>query len=215
MSSIQTLIPVIRPTRKSVLGGFNTGSFYEFGGAETSFTLPAGQVVPIQKWYPDNVRDNKREWFMAYIVDERNFREEEYTNYTDFVPVSEMNPVTTFLSPATMPNIQRRTKGTLLDMMDTPSIQKPLSFTPNAPSINVTRTVAYSNNNVATIAGGVPTGTVVVKSGVSPTGLNVTVVGQTLRINGTTSVAAATFNPVYTIGTNAGPVDVPVTIIVA
>jgi hypothetical protein len=210
--SKQTLIPVIRVSRKQVLGGYVTGGFINFTGSETTFALPgSGHTIPIVQWFPDNVRNGKRKWFMAYLVDEDNFRLRGYTAHNDFVSSSEMNPVTTFRSPSSMPGIVYNTPGTLADLMNSPNIDvlAVSSATPNpVTGLTATHGVVYGPQNISTISGGVPA-SVSVTSGALPAGMVLSISGQNVVLSGTPTTAGA-ISFTATVITDHGNVVIPV-----
>lgn len=209
MSSKQTILPVIRPSRKTVLGGYNTGGFIDFEGTETTFTLASGLVIPIQKWFPDNTRSNKRDWFMAYIVDEANFRLEGYLAYEEFVPISAMNPVDIFQSPASMPGLHRRVKGTILEMMDSPNVHLPAVAATPSPVTGMALKVGVAFDSIVTVVNtDVASGGL--QSGAIPAGIQLDLNGTGLRNfrwYGTPTTAGA-INAVYRFNTTRGPLDV-------
>lgn len=208
MPSVQTLIPVIRTSRKQVLGAITLPGFFNFVGTETTVNATSGQAVPLTQWFPDNRRDGKRPWFMAYLVNETTFRSHAWRHYTDFLYAAEMNPVVNFSSPSTMPNLQQEVMGTLMTMLNSES--QPSASVVIAPAsgstITRTRNVATDTTPVAVANGGSIT-SVTLTSGVLPAGFSaLSIQSGKVRLNGTPTAAAGTTALTMTLVTTFGTI---------
>lgn len=210
MPSRQTLLPIIRQDTGEVLGGYNLGTFYNFTGAETSYTLPSTKVVTIAKWTTTNPDPNVNPWFMAVLVDRASHVSEAYKGQAEFVSPSEVAPFTQWSSPDGMPNQIQRAPGTILDIMSSKALAS-AEATPNPYSLGITNNVAKDDQTI-TITGSTPSG--ISTSGTLPTGITITLVGNKVRISGTTT-QNGTFNVVTTVTTGLGDVKIPITLTVA
>ena len=114
-----TIIPIIRSATKSVVGAYNLGGFKGFLGSETSWTLPSGKVIAIQKWIPNtaNVMKNRATWFMATVITEAVYKSKSWEGYAEIVRMESLEDSTQFSAANGLPNRVIHTRGTLIDLM--------------------------------------------------------------------------------------------------
>jgi hypothetical protein len=116
-----TIIPVIRSATKTVVGAYNLGGFKGFLGDETSYTLPSGKVITIQKWTPDGpthvVGHERAEWIMACVIDEATFKSDSWQGYLEIVRMSDLMDSTQFVAATGLANRVVHTPGTLIDLL--------------------------------------------------------------------------------------------------
>jgi hypothetical protein len=124
-----TFLPIIRSLTKEVLGGYNLGGFKGFVGTETTWTLPSGKTINIQKWTTTSPNTSGRlaPWVMASVIDEPTYKNQFYMGYAEWQPVSGVMDNTQWNSSAGSPNVQQYTQGTLLSTF---SAQATLSRSP-------------------------------------------------------------------------------------
>jgi hypothetical protein len=214
-TSRQTLIPVVRLRTKTVLGGINIGSFVNFIGNETTINAISGQAIPIQPYYPDNDRSLVKPWYMAYVVDEDNYRLQEYLAYSDFESVNEFNTKVKFQSPATMPNLVTDVVNTMQVIIAGPRLDAE-NVAPGIPEAtpNPVTGLAYSQNvavnaTISTVSAFATVSAVAVTTGTVPTGLTLGHTGNNITLVGTPSGSGA-ISFTMEITTEDGEIVVPV-----
>lgn len=137
-----SLIPVIRESTKSIVGAYNLGGFKGFLGDETTYELPSGHEITIEKWTPtsQNSHNQRAVWIMACVITDTVYKSGSWEGYPEIVRLSEMSDETDFVGAVGLPNRVIHTKGALLDVLSyTSTIQRP-------PVCNVNPVVAGSVN---------------------------------------------------------------------
>ncbi len=143
-----TIIPVIRLATKTVVGAYNLSGFKGFLGNETTYTLPSGKVINIQKWTPDrpNLYSANAPWVMATVIDEPTYKSDSWQGYLEIFRIGDMMDSTQFVAATGLPQRISHTNGTLFDLLSFSSTVD------RAPVNNVSPVAAGS-----TASGGVAT----------------------------------------------------------
>lgn len=86
----QGYLPIYALESKRILGVLNLGGNETFVGNETTFELPSGLSVAIQRIVPQqsNIRPVNPE-FMAAVFNHEQVRTEAYRGFPEFVPLSD------------------------------------------------------------------------------------------------------------------------------
>lgn len=212
MSISQAIIPMINLRTKRVLGVLNIPTTL-FSGHETEITTLSGTVIPIQPYFPDNVRLDTIPWYMIYVVTDLSLSQQTYSGFADYVNVSFFNPLTMFRSATALPNQLVYEAGSLIGLIGgvrkTPSNTiDPTPFLTATP--NPVTGLAYNvNQAIDLVVTQIDQYHDVISCGVSsgsiPTGLHIDLLNpglRKLRLYGTPTVTGAfTFTITFNIST--------------
>lgn len=153
-----TLLPIIRSSTKTVVGGLNLGGFKGFKGDETTWTLPSGKVIPIIKWNftGPNTDKSAAAWVMAMVIDDTNYKKKFFMGYPEFQELSGVMDNTQWNSASGSPNVVRYTPGTLLTTLAAQSTQSRAPINNVAPVLSGSTTSAsgQASSNTGTWVGG-------------------------------------------------------------
>lgn len=153
-----TFLPIIRSSTKTVVGGLNLGGFKGFTGAETTWTLPSGKTINIQKWTTTSPNTSGRlaSWIMAMVIDDVAYKNYSFQGYAEFQTLAGVMDNTTWLSSSGSPNVQQYSPGTLLTTLSAQATQSRAPINNVAPVLSGSTTSAsgQASSNTGTWVGG-------------------------------------------------------------
>jgi hypothetical protein len=115
MSTIQYYLPIIARETKQILGLYNLGANITFTGAETKYTLGAGDVA-IELWIPTPslIRPVNQE-FMASVWNHEDVRLKAYQGFAEFVKVDDALPSSWIGSSSGLANYVHQSNGAIIE----------------------------------------------------------------------------------------------------